>query len=125
MGALSELETDIDGLYARVDEMKKRIIAHSNEEIEKLKQQITVLANEEARVIVEKAKSEANAESAEVAKQAEKSLAVIKKNVDSYFDKAVDSVVRMVLGDTAPLQEQKAEAKATRTRRHAEEKPAS
>ncbi len=105
--------------------MKKRIIAHSNEEIEKLKQQITVLANEEAKIIVDKAKSEANAESAEIAKQAEKSLAGIKKNVDSSFDRAVDNIVRTVLGDTAPLQAQKAEAKATRARKYAEEKPAS
>ena len=81
--------------------MKKRIMAHSNEEIEKLKQQIIVLANEEAKRIVDKAKAEADAESADIAKQAEKSLAGIKKKVDSSFDRAVDSIVKTVLGDTS------------------------
>jgi vacuolar-type H+-ATPase subunit H len=102
VSALSELETDLDGLYGRVDEMKKRIVAHSNEEIDKLRQQIVLLANEEAKKIVEKAKAEADAESADITKQAEKSLAGIKKNIDSSFDKAVDSIVKTVLGDNAP-----------------------
>ena len=102
VSALSELETDLDGLYGRVDEMKKRIVAHSNEEIDKLRQQIVLLANEEAKKIVEKAKAEADAESAEITKQAEKSLAGIKKNIDSSFDKAVDSIVKTVLGDNTP-----------------------
>ena len=100
--SLSELENEIDGLYLRVDEMKKRIMAQSNEEIDKLKQQVISLANEEAKKIVDAAKAEADAESADIAKQAEKSLTGIKKNIDSSFDKAVDSIVKAVLGDTAP-----------------------
>jgi F0F1-type ATP synthase membrane subunit b/b' len=121
VGALSELETDIDSLYSRVDEMKKRIMAHSNEEIEKLKQQIILLANEEAKKIVDKAKTEADAESADITKQAEKSLAVIKKNVDSSFDRAVDSIVKTVLGDTStPAKTDR----PSRSKRPAENKPA-
>jgi vacuolar-type H+-ATPase subunit H len=121
VGALSELETDIDSLYSRVEEMKKRIMAHSNEEIEKLKQQIILLANEEAKKIVDKAKTEADAESADITKQAEKSLAVIKKNVDSSFDRAVDSIVKTVLGDTStPAKTDR----PPRSKRPAENKPA-
>jgi vacuolar-type H+-ATPase subunit H len=121
VGALSELETDIDSLYSRVEEMKKRIMAHSNEEIEKLKQQIILLANEEAKKIVDKAKTEADAESADITKQAEKSLAVIKKNVDSSFDRAVDSIVKTVLGDTStPAKTDR----PSRSKRPAENKPA-
>lgn len=102
VNALSELETDLDGLYGRVDEMKRRIIAHSNEEIDKLRQEVTLIANEEAKKIVEMARTEADAESADITKQAEKSLAGIKKNIDSSFDKAVDSIVKTVLGDNTP-----------------------
>lgn len=102
--------------------MKKRIMAHSNEEIEKLKQQIILLANEEARRIVDKAKAEADAESADISKQAEKSLAVIKKNVDSSFDRAVDSIVRTVLGDTSA--QAKADKPARSKKPAAEGKPA-
>jgi vacuolar-type H+-ATPase subunit H len=100
VGALAELETDLDGLYGRVEEMKKRIVAHSNEEIDKLKQQVILIANEEAKKIVEKARVDADAESAEITKQAEKSLAGIKKNIDASFDKAVDSIVKTVLGES-------------------------
>lgn len=123
VGALSELETDIDSLYSRVDEMKKRIMAHSNEEIDKLKQQIIVLANEEARRIVEKAKAEADAESADITKQAEKGLAGIKKNIDSSFDRAVDNIVKTVLGDTS-AQAQKADKPSKPKKLTAEGKPA-
>lgn len=102
VSALSELETDLDGLYSRVDEMKKRIVSHSNEEIDKLKQQVVILANEEAKKIVDKAKAEADLESADITKQAEKNLAGIKKNIDSSFDRAVDNIVKTVLGDSTP-----------------------
>ena len=116
VSSLSELETDLDGLYGRVEDMRKRILAHANEEVDKLKQQVVVLANEEAKKIVDKAKAEADAESAEITKQAEKSLAGIKKNIDSSFDKAVDSIVRTVLGDSTPAPT-KSEPKADKAAR--------
>ncbi|HKX81875.1 MAG TPA: hypothetical protein VJL54_06430, partial [Nitrososphaera sp.] len=109
VSALSDLETDLDGLAVRVDEMKKRILAHAGEEVDKLRQQVIVIANEEAKTIVDKAKAEAEAESAEIAKQAQKSLATIKKNIDSSFDKAVDNIVKTVLGDTSSAPSPKAE----------------
>lgn len=117
VNALSELETDLDGLYGRVDEMKRRIIAHSNEEIDKLRQEVTLIANEEAKKIVEKAKAEADAESADITKQAEKSLAGIKKNIDSSFDKAVDSIVKTVLGDNTPSPASKSEKPASKVKK--------
>lgn len=95
--ALSELENDIDAIAARVEEMKKRIMAHSNEEIEKLKQQIIAFANEEAKKIIDRAKADAEAESSAVVKEAEKSLALIRKNIDASFDRAVDAIVKTVL----------------------------
>ena len=117
VSSLSELENEIDGLYLRVDEMKKRIMAHSNEEIDKLKQQVISLANEEAKKIVDAAKAEADAESADVAKQAEKSLTGIKKNIDSSFDKAVDSIVKAVLGDTSAAPKAEAPAESPQPKR--------
>ncbi|MEO9294877.1 MAG: hypothetical protein ABI347_04685 [Nitrososphaera sp.] len=107
IGALAQLETDIDGMNARVDEMKRRLMAHSNEQIEKLRQQIISMANEEAKKIVDSAKAEAEAESAAVMKDAEKNLASIKKNIDASFDKAVESIVKTVLGQEAPKTEPK------------------
>ncbi|HZA07883.1 MAG TPA: hypothetical protein VE619_09275 [Nitrososphaeraceae archaeon] len=98
INALAELEKDIDNLTFKVEEMKKRIIIYSNEEIEKLKQQIIAIANEEATKIIDIAKSEAEGESATIVKEADTSLSSIKKNIDSSYDRAVDSIVRMVLG---------------------------
>jgi V/A-type H+/Na+-transporting ATPase subunit G/H len=121
VSALSELETELDGLYGRVDEMKRRIVAHSNEEIDKLRQQVTLIANEEAKKIVEKAKAEADAESADITKQSEKSLAGIKKNIDSSFDKAVDNIVKTVLGESPPTPAQKSEKPAPRAKKYAEQ----
>lgn len=101
VSALSELEGDIDGLYARADEMKKRIIAHSNEEVEKLKQQVTAKASEEAKTIVESARMEAEAESEKIGEMGRAAAANLKKNIAASFDAAVDSIVKTVLGDPA------------------------
>ena len=100
VGALSELENDIDGLYVRAEEMKKRIMAHSNEEVEKLKQQVTAMANEEAKKIVDSARVEAEAESEKIGESGRATVANLKKNINSSFDAAVDNIVRTVLGDT-------------------------
>lgn len=122
VGALSELEDDIDGLYSRVEEMKKRIMAHSNEEIDKLKQQIIALANEEAKRVVDSARAEAEKESREIESQAKKSHEGIKKNIDSSFDRAVDSIVKTVLGDTSS----QASPKSAKTKKYtSDDKPAS
>jgi V/A-type H+-transporting ATPase subunit G/H len=102
VGALSELEGDIDGLYARAEEMKKRLMAYSNEEVEKLKQQVTAMANEDAKKIVDSARAEAEAESEQIGEMGRATAANLKKNINSSFDAAVDSIVRTVLGDTTP-----------------------
>jgi vacuolar-type H+-ATPase subunit H len=114
VSALSELENDIDKLYGRVEEMKKRIIAHSNEEVEKLKQQVITLANEEAKQIVDSAKAEAEAESENIGEVGRANLANIRKNIKASFDATVDNIVQAVLGDTAtmPLTAQKVEKKS-------------
>ena len=112
VSALSELENDIDEMYGRVEEMKRHIIAHSDEEIEKLKQHIITLANEEAKQIVDSAKAEAEAESEEIAEIGRANLANIRKNIKASFDAAVDSIVQAVLGDTTttmPVTTQKVE----------------
>jgi vacuolar-type H+-ATPase subunit H len=103
VSALSELENDIDGTYGRVEEMKRQIIAHSDEEIEKLKQQIITLANEEAKQIVDSARAEAEAESDEIGEIGRANLANIRKNIKASFDATVDSIVQAVLGNAATL----------------------
>lgn len=98
VSSLSVLESEIDGMNARVDEMKKRLMAHSNEQVEKLKQELILVANEEAKKIVDSARAEAEAESKVITAEAERNLLAIKKNIDSSFGKAVESIVQTVLG---------------------------
>ena len=116
ISALSELENDIDSMYGRVEEMRRRIIAHSDEEIENLKQRIITLANEEAKQIVDSTKAEAEAESEEIGEIGRANLANIRKNIKASFDATVDSIVQAVLGGdtttTMPVTTQKAETKS-------------
>src|SRR5919197_3326832 len=107
INALAELEKDIDNLNLRVEEMKRRIIIYSNEQIENLKHQIISIANEEAKKIVDIAKKEAEDESSLIAKEADNKLSDIKKNIDSSLDLAGDNIVNMVLRETgSSFQEQ-------------------
>jgi vacuolar-type H+-ATPase subunit H len=114
VSALSELENDIDRMYGRVEEMRRRIIARSDEEIENLKQRIITLANEEAKQIVDSTKAEAEAESEEIGEIGRANLANIRKNIKASFDATVDSIVQAVLGDTTtlPVTTQRVETKS-------------
>jgi vacuolar-type H+-ATPase subunit H len=115
ISALSELENDIDRMYGRIEEMRRHIIAHSDEEIENLKQRIITLANEEAKQIVDSTKAEAEAESEEIGEVGRANLANIRKNIKASFDATVDSIVQAVLGGdttTMPVTTQKAETKS-------------
>jgi vacuolar-type H+-ATPase subunit H len=122
ISALSELENDIDRMYGRIEEMRRHIIAHSDEEIENLKQRIITLANEEAKQIVDSTKAEAEAESEEIGEIGRANLANIRKNIKASFDATVDSIVQAVLGGdtttttttttTMPVTTQKAETKS-------------
>ena len=114
VSALSELENDIDRMYGRVEEMRRRIIARSDEEIENLKQRIITLANEEAKQIVDSTKAEAEAESEEIGEIGRANLANIRKNIKASFDATVDNIVQAVLGDTTtlPVTTQKVETKS-------------
>jgi hypothetical protein len=106
INALAELEKDIDNLNSKIEEMKKRILIYSNEQIENLKQQTISVANEEAKRIVDIAKKEAEDESSLITKESDNRLSDIKKNIDSTLDRAVDEIVNMVLRETGPSQVQ-------------------
>ena len=106
INALAELEKDIDNLNSKIEEMKKRMLIYSNEQIENLKQQTISIANEEAKRIVDIAKKEAEDESSLITKEADNRLSDIKKNIDSTLDRAVDEIVNMVLRETGSSQVQ-------------------
>jgi F0F1-type ATP synthase membrane subunit b/b' len=109
--ALSELEKDIDMISSKVEELKKRMINQSHEEIGKLKQQIISTAQEEAKKIIDKAKTEAEEESVVITKESEENLARIRKNIDSLSDIIVDKIVKMIVkGSVSSISEGKRKA---------------
>jgi F0F1-type ATP synthase membrane subunit b/b' len=106
--ALSELEKDIEMISSKVEELKKRMINQSHEEIGKLKQQIVSTAQEEAKKIIDKAKIEAEEESVVITKESEENLARIRKNIDSLSDIIVDKIVKMIVkGSVSSISEGK------------------
>jgi F0F1-type ATP synthase membrane subunit b/b' len=106
--ALSELEKDIDMISSKVEELKKRMINQSHEEIGKLKQQIISTAQEEAKKIIDKAKTEAEEESVVITKESEENLARVRKNIDSLSDITVDKIVKMIVkGSVSSISEGK------------------
>lgn len=97
INALSELEDDLDNINTKTEEMKRRLINSSHEQIEHLREKIISLANEEAKRIVDTAKKEAEEESSLIRKEADEELAKIKKNIESSYAKAVDAAVKIIL----------------------------
>ena len=98
--ALSSLETDLDNLNSRVNDMKKRIIAYSISEIEKQKQRVIAIANEDSRVIIDTARKEAKNESAVIMAETEKITTTTKRNIDNSLPHAVDFVVKTISGQS-------------------------
>jgi F0F1-type ATP synthase membrane subunit b/b' len=95
--ALSNLESDIDAISSKVEDLKRHLINQSKEEIEKLKQQMISSAQEEAKKIIDRARSEAEAESASISKESEENLSRIKKNINSLSDTTVDRIVKVIV----------------------------
>ncbi|MFZ1878461.1 MAG: hypothetical protein WAU25_15650, partial [Nitrososphaeraceae archaeon] len=97
INALSELEDDLDNINSKTDEMKRRLINSSHEQIEHLKENIITLANGEAKKIIDSARQEAEKESSTILKESDNELANIKKNIESSYDKAVEVAVKIIL----------------------------
>jgi V/A-type H+-transporting ATPase subunit G/H len=97
INALSELEDDLDNINNKTDEMKRRLINSSQEQVEHLKENIITLANGEAKKIIDSARQEAEKESSTILKESDNELANIKKNIESSYDKAVEVAVKIIL----------------------------
>lgn len=102
--ALTELERDIDVVNFKVEELRKRMINWSDNEIEKLKQQIITAAKEEAAQITDKARKEAEEESVIITKESEENLSRIRKNIESLSDTITDKIVKIIVrGSVTPV----------------------
>jgi|TARA_B110000263_G_C15288458_1_gene502069 V/A-type H+-transporting ATPase subunit G/H len=95
--ALSGLESDIDSLNLKLNDMKKQLTSKTQKEIESLMEKTQEIATKEAESIITESKSNAEAESQKILQKGEETFTKIKKNIDTNFNSAVDDVVSSVL----------------------------
>lgn len=94
---LSELEENIDSLNEKVADMKKKLHAKAENEIESLREKVIEIATKESESIISKTKEAANQEAKTIQSDGEKVLAEIKTTIDEKFDESVEYVVSSVL----------------------------
>lgn len=96
VNALSELESEIESLTSKMDEKKKNLMVHSEQEISNIRERVIEIAKEEAGKILNVSKDEAEKESAKILEDAEQNLIKVKSNIESSFDMCVDIVLKSV-----------------------------
>ena len=95
--ALSGLESDIDSLNLKLDDMKKQLNSKAQKEIDDLMEKTKEIASKEAENIISESKSKAESESEKIHQKGEEKLTEIQKNIESNFDSAVKDVISSVL----------------------------
>ena len=96
VNALSELESEIESLTSKMDEKKKNLMVHSEQEISNIRERVIEIAKEQAGKILNVSKDEAEKESAKILEDAEQNLIKVKSNIESSFDRCVDIVLKSV-----------------------------
>jgi F0F1-type ATP synthase membrane subunit b/b' len=97
INALSDLENNINSLHTNVEEIKRRLSTLYHKEIEEIRSQIINLANEEAKRIIDFARQSAENESSEIRKEGNTAIEALKKNINTFSPKAVDTIISMIL----------------------------
>ena len=95
--ALSNLESDIDSLNLKLEDMKKQLNSKVQKEIDNLMIKTKEIATKEAESIISESKSKAQTESEKIHQKGEEKLTEIQKNIESNFDSAVDDAISSIL----------------------------
>jgi vacuolar-type H+-ATPase subunit H len=93
------MEKEIDAIKADVEEMKRAIVALARDEAEKIKNQIVSSANETVKNELDRATTEAERNAKEIVQKGDVDVKKLQGKINAALDKAVDSVVKAVLGD--------------------------
>ena len=101
VSALSELESDIDSLSSQVDEMKKSLMVHSEQEISNIRERVIEIAKEEAGKIMNISKEDAEKESAKILEEADQNLTKVRTNIEASFNRCVEIVLKSVFAGKA------------------------
>ena len=97
IGALNNLESNIDSLNESLGDMKKQLNQKAQKEINRLRDQITQIATKEAEIIISEAREKAKSESQRILTAGDLNLKDVQNKIDSKFNEAVDHVVSTVL----------------------------
>lgn len=97
IGALNNLESNIDSLNESLGDMKKQLNQKAQKEIDRLRDQITQIATKEAETIISEAREKAKSESQRILTAGDLNLKDVQNKIDSKFNEAVDHVVSTVL----------------------------
>ena len=101
VNALSELESEIESLTSKMDEKKKNLMVHSEQEISNIRERVIEIAKEEAGKILNVSKDEAEKESAKILEEADQNLTKVRTNIESSFNKCVEIVLKSVFAGKA------------------------
>ena len=101
VSALSELESDIDSLTSKVDEMKKSLMVHSEQEISNIRERVIEIAKKEAGKIMNISKGDAEKESAKILEEADQNLTKVRTNIEASFNRCVEIVLKSVFAGKA------------------------
>jgi vacuolar-type H+-ATPase subunit H len=99
IAALAGMEKELDALKVRVEEFKREIQSLARAEAERAKQAALRLADDEARHLLERTRLAAEVEAAKIRARADETLKALGARIEQRFDRAVDDVVKAVLGE--------------------------
>ena len=101
VNALSELESEIESLTSKMDEKKKNLMVHSEQEISNIRERVIEIAKEEAGKILNVSKDEAEKESAKILEEADQNLTKVRTNIEASFNRCVEIVLKSVFAGKA------------------------
>ena len=94
---LSELEENIDSLNEKVADMKKKLHARAENEVENLREKVVEMATKESESMISKTRDGATQDAKKILNDGEKSLAEIKTKISEKFDEAVEYTISSIL----------------------------
>lgn len=97
--ALADMEKELDALKAKIDEFKRELQALARTEGERAKTEALRLAEDEARHRLDRTRLTAEVEATKIRARADETLKSLGTRIDQHFERAVEDVVKAVLGD--------------------------
>lgn len=93
------MEKELDDTKESVNDLNRELLNVARKEAEASREELIRQENDSAQKTVEKARKEAEDEAAEILSKADGDVKRLKTQIDKTFDRAVDLVIDVVLGE--------------------------